>query len=145
MFLATAPLDREAERKFYMLGQMWKFPRAYLDPFSRVYIEMTIGAFGSVYGYYYPPQYSFTGTNIYIRGLASSMNDNDLYGIVAQYGNILSCKAIIDLKTGVCKGYGFAMFENSMQAQAAMDGLSNQGFNVSFAVASPRDQTVILL
>lgn len=70
------------------------------------------------------------------------MNDDDLYKIVAEYGNILSSKAIVDLKTGVCKGYGFAMYQNNIEAELAMDGLSKNGFNVTFAVATPRDNSV---
>lgn len=101
--------------------------------------------FGSYYGYYYAPPVPYKGTNIYIRGLSPSMNDDDLYKIVQEYGNILSWKAIVDLKTGVCKGYGFAMYQNHIQAALAMKGLSRNGYSVSFAVASPRDNSVFLI
>ena len=99
--------------------------------------------FGSYFGCYYPPHFQYKGTNIYIRGLHPSTNDDDLLKIVAEFGNILSSKAIVDLKTGVCKGYGFAMYENAAQAEMAMQGLLLKGFVVSLAVATPRDNSVI--
>ena len=99
--------------------------------------------YGSYFGYYYAPQFQYKGTNIYIRGLHPSTNDDDLVKIVSEFGNILSSKAIVDLKTGVCKGYGFAMYENDAQAEMAMQGLSMKGFVVSLAVATPRDNSVI--
>lgn len=125
---------------------MCKFTRVYckFQEISRVSTNL-IMTFGSYFGYYYAPPHPYKGTNIYIRGLSPAMNDDDLFRIVAEYGNIVSSKAIIDLNTGVCKGYGFAMFEDSIQAGVAMEGLKSKGFSVSFAVASPRDNTVFIM
>jgi RNA recognition motif-containing protein len=52
------------------------------------------------------------------------------------YGTIVSSKAIIDQKTGECKGYGFAMYANEEQARAAIDALNAKGFQASFAKES---------
>lgn len=49
------------------------------------------------------------------------------------YGAIASSKAIIEQKTGECKGYGFAMFENEEEAQRAIEGLNRNGLQASFA------------
>ena len=81
-------------------------------------------------------------TNIYIRGLAPDTTDADLEALCSIYGRILSSKAIVDLKTGICKGFGFAMFENMDMASMALDGLSRQGFLVTFAVQGPRGDSV---
>jgi hypothetical protein len=81
-------------------------------------------------------------TNIYIRGLEPETTDDSLLQLVEPFGSLLSSKAILDLKTGVCKGYGFAMFETVQQAQKALNGLSKQGYMVTFAVAGPRGDTV---
>ena len=81
-------------------------------------------------------------TNIYIRGLDPCTTDESLLKLVSPFGNILSSKAILDLKSGVCKGFGFAMYETLPEAQAALESLTQQGFVVSFAVAGPRGDSV---
>ena len=44
-------------------------------------------------------------TNIYIRGFMPDITDEDLHGFAARFGEIESCKAIVDQDTGKCKGY----------------------------------------
>ena len=84
----------------------------------------------------------FENTNIYIRGLSVSTSDQDLLELVSPYGTVLSAKAIVDLKSGECKGFGFAMYETVQEAQSALNQLSQMGYMVSFAVAAPRNDTV---
>ncbi len=43
-------------------------------------------------------------TNVYIRGLHPDTTDEKLHGYGSRFGDILRCKAIIDLSTGGCKG-----------------------------------------
>lgn len=43
-------------------------------------------------------------TNVYIRGLHPPTTDEELHGYGARFGDIVSCKAIIDLNNGTCKG-----------------------------------------
>lgn len=43
-------------------------------------------------------------TNLYIRGLQVSTNDQDLYNMCSRYGQISSTKAILEKATGCCKG-----------------------------------------
>lgn len=43
-------------------------------------------------------------TNLYIRGLQSYTNDEDLYNMCRDYGQISSTKAIMDKATGCCRG-----------------------------------------
>ena len=73
-----------------------------------------------------------------------SNNSFLILSLVSKYGGILSAKAILDLKTGLCKGFGFAMYENIEQAQRAMEELNSQGFLVTFAVAGPKEGSVRL-
>ena len=47
---------------------------------------------------------SLSKTNLYIRGLTPNTSDQDLHNLCAQYGNIVSTKAIIDPVGGKCKG-----------------------------------------
>lgn len=44
-------------------------------------------------------------TNVYIRGFLPETTDEMLHAYAARFGKIDRCKAIIDLDTGLCKGY----------------------------------------
>ncbi|KAK9762942.1 hypothetical protein K7432_010823 [Basidiobolus ranarum] len=92
------------------------------------------GSQGKRFGSQYESVYSSTKTtNIYIKGLTQDTTDDTLYDMCMSYGNIVSSKAIIDQKTGTCKGYGFVMYEDSDQSKAAIDDLNSKGYQVSFA------------
>lgn len=43
-------------------------------------------------------------TNVYIRGLLPDTTDDMLHSYAARFGEIISCKAILDLETSLCKG-----------------------------------------
>jgi len=75
-------------------------------------------------------------TNVYVRGLAPDMTDEALLWMAQRFGSIKSSKAIIDQQTGSCKGFGFAMFENEAEACACIIGLSQCGYQCSFAKES---------
>lgn len=53
--------------------------------------------------------------------------------LLLRYGSIASSKAIIDQKSGECKGYGFAMFNNEQECEEAIEGLNKAGLQASFA------------
>ncbi|KAI8352838.1 hypothetical protein EDC96DRAFT_517646 [Choanephora cucurbitarum] len=76
---------------------------------------------------------SYHTHNIYVRGLPSTLTDEAFLEMCQVYGTIASSKAIIDQKTGECKGYGFAMFENEKDGEEAIEGLNKAGFQASFA------------
>lgn len=44
-------------------------------------------------------------TNVYIRGFMPDTTDDDLHRWASRFGEIESCKAIIEQDTGKCKGY----------------------------------------
>lgn len=44
-------------------------------------------------------------TNIYIRGFMPDTTDEDLHRWASRFGEIESCKAIVEQDTGKCKGY----------------------------------------
>ncbi|KAG0165904.1 hypothetical protein DFQ28_008154 [Apophysomyces sp. BC1034] len=71
--------------------------------------------------------------NIYVRGLSPSTTDDSFLDLCAVYGKIASSKAMIDQKSGECKGYGFAMFEREEDCHKAIDGLNKTGLQASFA------------
>ncbi|XP_055603557.1 protein alan shepard isoform X3 [Uranotaenia lowii] len=72
-------------------------------------------------------------TNLYIRGLQQGTTDKDLVNMCAQYGTIISTKAILDKTTNKCKGYGFVDFESSACAEGAVKGLQAKGIQAQMA------------
>lgn len=48
----------------------------------------------------------------------------------------MSSKAMIDFTTGICKGFGFIMYESEDMAQRCMEALNERGYNVSYAKVS---------
>lgn len=67
-------------------------------------------------------------TNVFIRGLSATTNDDDLYQLCSKFGSIVSSKSITDRMTNECKGYGFVNFENPSDATVAVRELTNCGY-----------------
>ncbi|KAJ3203090.1 hypothetical protein HK099_001615, partial [Clydaea vesicula] len=73
--------------------------------------------------------------NVYVRGLLPSVTDKQFLEICEKFGTIVTSKAILDLQTNECKGYGFVLYENEADAKAALSGIEKLGFDTSFARA----------
>ncbi|VDI36726.1 Hypothetical predicted protein [Mytilus galloprovincialis] len=80
-------------------------------------------------------------TNLYIRGLNPNTTDKDLINLCQPYGHIVSTKAIIDLSTSKCKGYGFVDFESHQAAEVAVQALQAQGIQAQMAKQQEQDPT----
>jgi len=80
-------------------------------------------------------------TNLYIRGLQPNTTDRDLVNLCQGFGKIISTKAIIDLETQTCKGYGFVDFESSQAAELAVMSLQSRGVHAQMAKQQERDVT----
>ena len=78
-------------------------------------------------------------------GLTDRTTDGDLVNLCARFGNILSAKAIIDLETGLCKGFGFVMFESPASAMAAVASLTSSGVRAAFARLQYNDKVISTL
>ncbi|XP_074313165.1 polyadenylate-binding protein 2-like [Silene latifolia] len=61
----------------------------------------------------------YQGTNLYIKNLDDSINDEKLKELFSQYGTISSCKVMRD-PTGVSKGSGFVAFSTPEEASRAL-------------------------
>ncbi|KAF2871429.1 hypothetical protein BDV95DRAFT_494323 [Massariosphaeria phaeospora] len=72
-------------------------------------------------------------TNVYIRGLLPETTDEMLFGWGKRFGDIQSSKSIIDLKTHLCKGFGFIKYHNFEDAENCIRGFHYLGYEVSFA------------
>merc|ERR1719419_853812 len=68
-----------------------------------------------------PPTFDFT--NLIVNYLPPEMDSTWLQSIFSQYGEIISCKVVMDHKTGLSKGYGFVKFKTKEQAMDATEGL----------------------
>lgn len=89
------------------------------------------GMNGSAMGYQQRPQRDYeplSKTNVFIRGLSATTNDDDLYNMCNKFGSIVSSKSITDRMTNECKGYGFVNFENPNDAAVAVRELTNNGY-----------------
>ncbi|GLT82098.1 hypothetical protein SLE2022_005100 [Rubroshorea leprosula] len=63
--------------------------------------------------------------NVFVKNLASSVDNMKLHGIFTEFGTILSCK-VQTSQDGESKGYGFVQFESAESAQSAIQELNGQ-------------------
>ncbi|RMD43615.1 hypothetical protein DV735_g1567, partial [Chaetothyriales sp. CBS 134920] len=75
-------------------------------------------------------------TNVYIRGFMPDTTDEDLNRWASRFGEIESCKAIIEQDTGKCKGFGFVMYYSPAAAENCIRGFFHLGFQASYAQKS---------
>ena len=66
--------------------------------------------------------------NIYIGNINYATTEEELEGLFAQYGTVLSVKIVIDRMTDRSKGFGFVEMEDSEQADKAIAALNGQDF-----------------
>ena len=87
--------------------------------------------------------------NVYIRGLPPNTTDESLHELCSKFGQVESSKAILEqlptkakdgrttlIVNGLCKGYGFVMFDKQDDADMAVENLNRLGFEASFAKES---------
>lgn len=89
-------------------------------------------------------------TNIYIRGFLPEVTDQDVHDYASRFGEIESCKAIVDMDTGKCKGYvhqnlclaaltfssfGFVKYYSPASAENCIRGFFHLGYQASYAQA----------
>lgn len=61
--------------------------------------------------------------NIFVKNLHESIDNKQLYDTFSLFGNILSCKVVVDRESGDSKGYGYVHYETAEAANAAIDKL----------------------
>ena len=66
--------------------------------------------------------------NIYVGNLSYNVRENDLKEAIAEYGQVDSCKLIIDRETRRSKGFAFVEMSTDAEAQASIAGLNSKDF-----------------
>lgn len=80
--------------------------------------------------------------NIYFGNLSYKVRENDLQGVVAEYGDVTSCKIIKDRDTGKSKGFGFVEMSDDSAASKLIEELNGaelDGRTLVVKEARPRD------
>ncbi len=81
--------------------------------------------------------------NIYVSNLSFNVQDEDLHGFFAEYGQVSSAKVITDKFTGRSRGFGFVEMsdnEAASKAIAELDGSSADGRTIKVTEARPREE-----
>lgn len=80
--------------------------------------------------------------NVYFGNLSYKVRENDLQGVVAEYGETVSCKIIKDRDSGRSKGFGFVEMEDDDAASRMIEELNGaelDGRTMVVKEARPRD------
>ena len=67
--------------------------------------------------------------NIYFGNLSYKVRENDLQGVVTEYGEVTSCKVIKDRETGKSKGFAFVEMADDAAAKKAIEELNGAEFD----------------
>jgi RNA recognition motif-containing protein len=81
--------------------------------------------------------------NIYVSNLSYNVQDEDLKGFFAAYGEVSSAKVVTDKFTGQSKGFGFVEMPDNAAAQKAITELNNgtvDGRTIKVMEARPREE-----
>ena len=80
--------------------------------------------------------------NIFVAKLNYRTSVDQVNDLFANYGNVTSCKIIMDRETGRSKGYGFVEMDNDEEANVAIEELNDYEFDGQQIVvkeSKPRD------
>jgi len=81
--------------------------------------------------------------NIYVSNLSFAVQDEDLRGFFAEYGEVTSAKVIMDKFTNRSRGFGFVEMPDKTAAQKAikeLDGATVDGRSIKVNEARPREE-----
>ncbi|EOA34410.1 hypothetical protein CARUB_v10021938mg [Capsella rubella] len=65
------------------------------------------------------------GSNLYLKNLDDSVNDEKLKDIFSEYGNVTSCKVMTSAQ-GLSRGFGFVAYSNPEEASRALNEMNNK-------------------
>lgn len=67
--------------------------------------------------------------NIYVGNLSYKVNEDNVKGIFANYGEVTSTKIITDKYSGQSKGFAFVVMDNNEEAKHAINELNGSKFH----------------
>jgi RNA recognition motif-containing protein len=67
--------------------------------------------------------------NIYVGNLSYKVRENDLQGVMEEYGTVDSCKIIKDRETGKSKGFAFVEMADDAAATKVIEELNGAEFD----------------
>ena len=79
---------------------------------------------------------------LFVGSLPYTVQDQDLQGIFAEIGQVVSAKVIINNEDGRSKGFGFVEMstaEEATQAIEKLNGASMEGRNIIVSLARPQE------
>jgi RNA recognition motif-containing protein len=90
-----------------------------------------------------------SGRNLYVRNIAAATTSEEFCQLFETFGAVESHKVMVDIKSGLPRGFGFVLFEKEDDARAAAGGLNGfslygQPLSVRFAsnaVRTPGEAT----
>ena len=74
-------------------------------------------------------QFLFYFMNIYVGNLSYKVRENDLQGVIEEYGQVESCKIIKDRETGKSKGFAFVEMADDVAAAKVIEELNGAEFD----------------
>ena len=80
--------------------------------------------------------------NIYVGNISFRMSDEEMREAFAAYGEVTSCKIIMDRETGRSKGFGFVEMSNDADGTRAINELNGRdigGRELRVNEARPRE------
>ena len=92
--------------------------RFVLTPFVYTVLE---SQFYSIFYFYF--------MNIYVGNLSYKVRENDLQGVIEEYGAVESCKIIKDRETGKSKGFAFVEMADDAAATKVIEELNGAEFD----------------
>jgi cold-inducible RNA-binding protein len=80
--------------------------------------------------------------NMYVSNLSFQTSEDDLRKLFGQFGQVSSCKVIMDRDTGRSRGFGFVEMGSDAEARKAMDALNNKDLQGrAMSVTTAREKT----
>jgi polyadenylate-binding protein len=64
--------------------------------------------------------------NLFIKNLPKSIDHQSLYDLFSLFGNILSCKIVLETETGLSKGFGYVHYDTIEAANEAIVKMNGQ-------------------
>ncbi|MCR5077106.1 MAG: RNA-binding protein [Prevotella sp.] len=81
--------------------------------------------------------------NIFVSNINFRTQEESLFNLFSNFGEVASAKIITDRETGRSRGFGFVEMNNDTEGQAAIDNLNGKEFDgkiLNVSVARPREE-----